>query len=161
MITCQENRVILKTANELTWIEPYGPNCLRCRSTRNSRISDESWTLQPPMPLAQPCTITRDEKTTTIVNGDISAVIENSGPWFPGRISYYRKGKPILRTIHENDAANAFIHTEGDHYRTTVTFDANPGEHLYGLGQEQQDYFDRKGCAVELLHRNTKFKILK
>ena len=43
MITCQENRVILKTANELTWIEPYGPNCLRCRSTRNSRISREKF----------------------------------------------------------------------------------------------------------------------
>lgn len=157
MIICQENRIILKTKDELTWIEPYGPNCLRCRSTRNSTISDESWTLQSAKPVQ--CAISQDEKTTTIVNGDISAVIENPGPWFPGRISYYRKGKLILRTVHENDAANAFIHTEGDHYRTTVTFEANPGEHLYGLGQEQQDYFDRKGCTSELLHRNTKSTI--
>lgn len=31
MIDCCENRIVLQTRNELTWIEAYGPNCLRCQ----------------------------------------------------------------------------------------------------------------------------------
>ena len=157
MITCEKDRVILRTPNELTIIEPYGPGCLRCRSTRNGTLSNEGWTLLDPLPAA--CSVTMEGRNAVIANGDISAVIEPSSPWFPGRITYYRKGKPVLRTVHENDAANAFVHTEGDHYRVTVTFEANEGEHLYGLGQEQQDWFDRKGCAYELMHWNTKSTI--
>lgn len=157
MITCEKDRVILRTATELTVIEPYGPGCLRCRSTRNGQVSDERWTLLDPLPAE--CSVSMDGRNAVIVNGDISAVIEPSAPWFPGRITFCRKGRAILRTVHESDAANAFIHTEGDHYRVTVTFEANEGEHLYGLGQEQQDWFDRKGCACELMHRNTKSTI--
>ncbi|MBR4865837.1 MAG: hypothetical protein IKU11_04055 [Clostridia bacterium] len=157
MLKTYDNQIVLKTNKELTVIEPYGPNCLRVRSTRNSRISDENWTLLPPK--AAESTIACDGAVCTIQNGDISAVVENCGPWFPGRITFLRKGKQILRTVHENDADNAFIHTEGDHYKTTVTFESNKGERLYGLGQEQQDYFDRKGCTSELLHRNTKSTI--
>ena len=37
-----------------------------------------------------------------------------------------------------------------------MQFDANEGERLYGLGQEQQDWFDRKGGAYSLMHYNTK-----
>ena len=157
MITCQDNRIILRTSTELTVIEPYGPSCLRCRSTRNSTVSDERWTLLDPLPAD--VTLSSDEKTATIVNGDLSVTVENNGIWFPGRVTFSHKGQPILRTVHESDAANAFIHTEGDHYRTTVTFEANDGEHFYGLGQEQQSWFDRKGCTTELLHRNTKSTI--
>lgn len=157
MIICQDSRIIFRTPTELTVIEPYGPNCLRCRSTRNSAVSDERWTLLDPLPAD--VTITSDEKTAALVNGDLSVTVENNGIWFPGRITYSRKGQPVLRTVHESDAANAFIHTEGDHYRTTVTFESNDGEHFYGLGQEQQSWFDRKGCTAELLHRNTKSTI--
>lgn len=157
MLTVSENRITLRTPHSLTVIEPYGPNCVRCRSTRNSTVSDEKWTLLDPLP-AQ-CTVSSDEKTATLVNGDVSVVVENCGPWFPGRITFYRKGKQILRQCHENDAENAFIHTEGDNYRTTITFEANDGEHLYGLGQEQQDWFDRKGGAYQLMHWNTKSTI--
>ncbi len=35
-------------------------------------------------------------------------------------------------------------------------FAANDEGHFYGLGQEQQDWFDRKGGTYELIHHNTK-----
>lgn len=157
MLTVSQSRITLRTPHSLTVLEPYGPNCIRCRSTRNSTVSDEKWTLLDPLPTQ--CTVEADEKTATLVNGDVSVVVENCGPWFPGRLTFHRKGKQILRQCHENDAENAFIHTEGDNYRTTVTFEANEGEHLYGLGQEQQDWFDRKGGAYQLMHWNTKSTI--
>ena len=47
-ITVLENKLIFRRKDELTIIEPYGENCLRCRSTKNSQILDESWTVLPP-----------------------------------------------------------------------------------------------------------------
>ena len=157
MIKTDGNRIIFRTRYETTVIEPYGPNILRCRSTRNRTVSDEKWTLLDPLPSTY--TVTTEGNIATLINGDISVRVEDSRRWFPGNITYYRKGKQILRQRHEGDADNDFIHTEGDHYRISIQFEANADEHLYGLGQEQQDWFDRKGCAYQLMHYNTKSTI--
>ncbi len=37
-----------------------------------------------------------------------------------------------------------------------MSFEANADEHFYGLGQEEQDFFDRKGCAYDIINYNTK-----
>lgn len=118
----------------MTVIEPYGKDCLRCRSTRNARISEENWTLLPPGEDA--CVIEGDEKFVTITNGMISATLEAGNQWYGGVVSYYRKGEQILRTRFEGDYVNKNVHVEGDHYQVKVIFDANEGEHFYGLGQE-------------------------
>ena len=46
-ITIEKDRIIFERRDELTIFEPYGPDCIRCRSTKNSRLSDENWTLLP------------------------------------------------------------------------------------------------------------------
>jgi len=38
----EKDRLIFQRRDELVVIEAYGKNCLRCRMTRNGRISDES-----------------------------------------------------------------------------------------------------------------------
>lgn len=157
MITYSGSQITLHTQHGLSVIEAYGVNCIRCRTTRNSQVRDERWTLLDPLPAD--VTITAEEKAVTLANGDISVRVEDGNMWSPGCLTFYRRGKRILCTRRESDPANAFIHTEGDHYRTTVIFEANEGEHLYGLGQERQDWFDRKGCAFELMHYNTKSTI--
>lgn len=155
MITIRENQIILRTQHDGVYVfEPYGPGCIRCRATRNSRVSDEKWTLLEALPAQY--SITCDEHTATLVNGDLKLVVRDGNRWGGGSQTYYRKGEKILQSRYEGDAANAFVHTEGDHYRITAIFDANEGEHLYGLGQEQQDWFDRKGGAYSLMHYNTK-----
>ncbi len=151
----ENRRIIFQRRDELTVIEPYGPNCLRCRSTRNAVISDEAWTLLPPAAEAV-CAIEGDGKAATITNGDISATIEVGEPRFGGIVSYYRKGERILRTRSEGDYINNFVHVEGTHYQVKAIFEANEGEHFYGLGQEMEDAFDRKGSTCNLLHYNTK-----
>lgn len=157
MITVKDNKIIQRKPHCLTVIEPYGPNCVRVRTTRNSNVRDEKWTLLDPLPCEY--TITEDETGATLVNGDLTVSFVKVQPWMPGHLVFYRKGEEILRERHESDIDNEFIHTGGDNYRTTVIFEANKGEHFYGLGQEQQDWFDRKGSAYELLHRNTKATI--
>lgn len=154
-ITLHNNKLIFERKDELTVIEAYGENCLRCRSTKNSRISDENWTLLPATS-SPDCVIEGSEKEATITNGMISAKIEAGNLWHGGIISYYRNGAQILRTKFEGDYTTRNLHREGDNYQIKVIFESNPDEHFYGLGQEQEDFFDRKGCTCNLMHYNTK-----
>ncbi|MGG0824597.1 TIM-barrel domain-containing protein [Paenibacillus turicensis] len=154
-ITLYEDKLVFERKDELTVIEAYGANCLRCRSTKNSRLSDEAWTLLKPPTKAQ-SVVTGNEEIATITNGFISATIEAGNIWHGGIISYFREGKQILRTKFEGDYTTRNMHREGDHYQVKVIFEANEGEHFYGLGQEQEDQFDRKGSTCNLLHYNTK-----
>lgn len=154
-IIIQERKLIFRRKDELTMIEPYGANCLRCRSTRNSKILEENWTVQEPA-TQDSCVITGNETKATITNGIVSAVIEAGEIWYGGLITYYRNGKQILHTKFEGDYANRNQHVEGEHYRIQVIFDANEGEHFYGMGQEQEDLFDRKGSTSQIIHYNTK-----
>ncbi len=157
MLQFKGNQIILRAPHGMWVVEPYGKNTVRCRATRNTKISDEKWTLLDVT--ETDCTWQREENKGTFVNGDLSVTVENCAPYFPGRISVFRKGRCILTTRQEGDAANMFLHTEGDHYRTSVSFEAYPDEHFYGLGQEQQDHFDRKGGTYDLMHFNTKSTI--
>lgn len=150
-----ENSILFERRDELTVIEPYGVNCLRYRSTRNIKISDENWTLLPPA-TEDKCKIVGDESQATITNGDISVTMTAGGGWVGSSLTYYRKGKQILRAHDEGDPVTRFAHLAGNSYQVKAIFDSNPGEHIYGLGQEQEDQFDRKGCSCNLVHYNTK-----
>lgn len=154
-ITIYKDKLVFQRKDELTVIEGYGRNCLRCRSTKNGKILDENWTLLPASDDAAVET-SGDEKAAYIKNGMMSAKIEAGEPWYGGLITYYRDGKDILRTKYEGEYTGRNVHVEGDHYQIKVIFEANEGEHFYGLGQEQEDQFDRKGSTVNLLHYNTK-----
>ncbi len=154
-ITLHNNKLVFERKDELTVIEAYGENCLRSRTTKNARISDESWTLQNKKTDAN-CMVSGDERVATITNGMVSAKIEVGYIWHGGIITYYREDKRILRTKFEGDYTNRNIHREGDHYQIKVIFEANEGEHFYGLGQEQENQFDRKGSTCNLIHYNTK-----
>lgn len=154
-IVLEEKRLVFQRRDELVVIEPYGANCLRCRATRNSKISEQNWTLQPPATEVN-CKIEGNEKFASLTNGDIKVTLEAGMPWYGGIICFYKKDKCILRTKYEGDYVNNYVHTEGSHYATKVIFEANEGEHFYGLGQETEDGFDRKGSTCNLVHYNTK-----
>lgn len=155
VITREKNRIVFQRRDELTVVEAYGKDCIRCRSTKNNRISEESWTLLPPREEAE-CIVEGNDSEAVLTNGRVSVKVEAGTPWFGGVLTYYRQGVRILRTKYEGDYTGRNVHTEGDHYQIKVIFDANPGEHFYGLGQEQEDCFDRKGSTCNLQHYNTK-----
>lgn len=148
-------QLIYKRKDELTIIEAYGKDCLRVRSTKNSTVSDEKWTvLDPATPDA--CQIVVEEKTGTITNGMMKATVEIGEIWNGGIITFYREDKKILKTRFEGDYTNRNQHVEGNHYTIKAIFEANEGEHFYGMGQEQVDLFDRKGSTSQIIHYNTK-----
>ena len=120
MITLSGNQIIQRTNNRLLILEPYGPNCIRCRMTRNSKISDEKWTLLDAQPTEYE--ISQDGESARLVVGDLRVDVEAAIPWYPSRLVFYRKNEPILYQAHYGDTDNTFIHTEGDHYKTTIVF---------------------------------------
>ena len=154
-IVIEHNKLIFQRRDELIVIEAYGKDCLRCRTTRNAMISEENWTVLPPA-TKEECVVEGNEAFATITNGDIKATIEAGFPWYGGILCFYRKDKLILKTKYEGDYVTKYTHTTGNLYTTKVIFEANEGEHFYGLGQETEDALDRKGSTCNLVHYNTK-----
>ena len=146
IIKLEENKIIFQRRDELTVVEAYGRDCIRCRSTKNGKLSEENWTLLPPIQEPE-CVVEGDSQCATLTNGMVSVKVEAGNPWYGGVFTWYRAGKQILHTKFEGDYTGRNVHTEGDNYQIKVIFDANPGEHFYGLGQEQEDVFDRKGST--------------
>ena len=96
-ITIEKDLIIFERRDELTVFEPYGPDCIRCRSTKNSRLSDENWTLLPAKEGA--CfSIEGDEKKAVLKNGHMSVSVDAGTPWYGGIITFYRDDVPILKT---------------------------------------------------------------
>lgn len=104
-IVLGEKRLIFQRRDELVVIEPYGANCLRCRATRNSMISEQNWTLLPPA-TEDSCMVEGNEKIASITNGDIKVTLEAGMPWYGGIICFYKKDKLILKTKYEGDYVN-------------------------------------------------------
>ncbi len=134
-------------------VEAYGEDRIRVRVSRNAALSEERWTLLPP--LSDSCVVSGNKEMAVLTTGTLSA--ELTKIWGDYQIVFYKNCLEILRTKKEDDGI--FRHIEGDHYCIKAVFEAREEEHFYGLGQEQQDFFDRKGSAYELVHYNTKASI--
>lgn len=135
ILTLEKEKIVFQRRDELTVVEAYGKDCIRCRSTKNGKLSEENWTLLPPAEESE-AVVAGDERCATLTNGMISVKVEAGNFWYGGVLTWYREGKQILHTKFEGDYTGRNVHTEGDHYQIKVIFDANPGEHFYGLGQE-------------------------
>lgn len=151
IISIKNGGLFYTARDENIIIEAYGENCARVRASRNTRISDERWTLLPPQDCRTEVYI--EEGKGILKNGELTVIL--SEYWAGFRIEFQKKGKAVLSTREEADPVTRYNHISGDNYRIRVNFDARD-EHIYGLGQEQQSFFDRKGCTYDLEHRNTK-----
>lgn len=151
-IIISENSIGFSMRDEMLIAEAYAENCIRVRATRNSRFSDERWTLNEPVKTS--VIIEEKDGLVTLQTGILKAEISQG--WCTYNLVFYKNGHEILRTIEEGDAVRRFSHREGDLYRARALFAARGDEHFYGLGQEQQDWFDRKNGSYDLIHYNTK-----
>lgn len=156
--TLLKDAIIFQRKDELLRLEAYGPNCIRVRSTRNSEILNQDWTILPALQ-NEGVFVSSEGTIATLTNGNLKAVIDSAGGWTPSSITFYHKEEQILKTKEEGDMVTRYEHISGDSYTVKAIFESNKKEHFYGLGQEQQDYFDRKGCAINISHSNTKSTI--
>lgn len=157
-------RLIWETEGEAVWIEPYGENAIRFRSSKSLRIDEAvNWTLLPPQPCADAET-TISEKKGTVRSGILTAEITGDGTvtfinnrtgkilleeyWIDGRVHT----APLRR-------AREFHTVSGDNFKIDLYFKPDTREHFYGMGQDANDCFDLKGCTVDLFQKNGKCTI--
>ncbi|KAA8826739.1 glycoside hydrolase family 31 protein [Bifidobacterium reuteri] len=155
-------------------IDAWGENSVRVRSARMHPIDDTDWALESKPGISPNVHIAIDEEsdTATIANGEVT-VKARARHWWNGcqgyeafvcRLSFYRKdGTLLFEETGEGGSLNLRARTYrpitgGDH-DITVSFLAPVDEHLYGMGEYQQDTLDLKGCTLELAHRNSQASV--
>jgi len=151
------NRLVWENEGEVFWIEAYGPNTLRFRSTRSLHISDEIWNILPQPDVRPSIQILSDK--AIISNGNIRAEISE----IDGLITYYNvKNEVLLKEANDNDDnsyARQYKSRGSDRFEIKLTFNAERNEHLYGMGQYQNDCLDLKGSVLDLAQKNKQISI--
>ncbi|MBV9794762.1 MAG: glycoside hydrolase family 31 protein [Actinobacteria bacterium] len=160
------DRLVRRQGGEIVWIEPWGEHSLRVRATRQRAIdTSQDWALEPPAPATPDITIGEGE--ARISNGRITATIDRYGI-----VEFTNQdGQRLLREywqVLDIGPETSSIAIPGRAYQPvlgsddcelTVSFQPQPGEKIYGLGQRQIAELDLKGCTLELAHRNSQASI--
>lgn len=162
------DRLIFRYDAETLWIEPWGDNSLRVRSTKKPEMPDRDWALLPVSCESEVSVEITDEQAS-IRNGKVQAVITNLG-----KMAFYNdKGEMILNEYLRNRKdmnvdycsaleieAREFKPIIGGDYELSARFQSVAvDEKIYGMGQYQQPYLDLKGADLELAHRNSQASI--
>jgi alpha-D-xyloside xylohydrolase len=152
-------RIYWEGEGDLMWLEAYGKNALRFRSSKSLHIKEDlNWTLLPPREDKAVIKVT-DEKAV-IVNGKIRAEVLGDGT-----VSYFNSsGKKLLEEywIDQREitvplrSAREYAAISSEAFTIDLYFKANPDEHFHGMGQDPNDCFDLKGTTVPLEQKNTK-----
>ncbi len=167
MLELRENKLIYRYDAEEVWIEPWGPNALRVRATKEGRMPEEDWALSCKGKTDADITFTG--QGARIVNGKIRAEITRLGKI----MIYHADGRLLLEEYCRNrrdllDAkcsaveveAREFKPIQGGDYHLTMRFESvDKDEKIYGMGQYQQPYLDLKGLDLELAHRNSQASV--
>ena len=157
-------RVIWEREGELVYMEPYGNNAIRFRSSASLHIDTEkNWTLLD-IPVNGEAEVSVERDRAVIVNGKAKATLLGDGTVF---FENSQTGKVLLceewldkrnGTAPQRDA-RVYQHISSNAYKTDLFFLSDPKEHFYGMGQEPNDCMDLKGATVELFQKNTKCTI--
>ncbi|MBP3657624.1 MAG: glycoside hydrolase family 31 protein [Clostridia bacterium] len=154
--------LIWRNKGETLVITPWGENSLRVRSTLMGDVADTRFALLDPQE-AQP-EITIGDTHATIRCAGITADVTMDGWHRYAQITFLNaRGEVLLR---ETPPANALAlksrkfepHLGGD-FALTATFEGQDGEHIYGMGQYQEETLDWKGSTLELAHRNSQASV--
>lgn len=148
---------------ETVVVEPWQDNSIRVRAAMMHDIIDSDFALLP-FQGEMDGTIEIGEDKAVLTNGKMKAVIQHHSAQGRCQIRFYNQRDELLfQEIGPQGALNKYAHAfkpiiGGDH-RITASFQSNPSEKLYGMGQYQQEVMDLKGCSFELAHRNSQASI--
>ena len=150
-------------------IEAWGKDALRVRATKNAEIDlKEDWALLPKGEQPDVELICDEEKNTVAIrNGKIKAVIDRHGYIF----YYNQNGEELTREywrnrsdlteycLPQNYQGREWKPVIGGDWKLTAYFEAYDDEKIYGLGQYQEKFLDRKGLSLDLSQRNSQATI--
>lgn len=148
MLRTENNKVIYHYDAEELWIEGWGANGVRVRSTNNAEMADEDWALN------SSCRTTAETEQT------------EDGAWIRnGKLlmeEYWRNRRDVTDrkcSAIEVEAREFRPNIGGDYHLTMRWESLDKDEKLYGMGQYQQPYLDLKGLDMELAHRNSQASV--
>lgn len=162
----KDGSLIFRENGETVMVTPWGPDSLRIRSRILDDISDENAALLPQSPVISEIII--EDTKATIRNGNICAQLLVDTTWSNWQnalqITFLnQEGKVLLKEISQGGVlflrARQFKHLPGGSFRLKASFEPQPGEKIFGMGQYQQERFDLKGCNLELAQRNSQASI--
>jgi alpha-D-xyloside xylohydrolase len=161
----EKNRLVWEYNHETLWLEPWGKNGLRIRSTVTDKMDENDWALLAPE--TRSAVITEEESSAKIINGKITAAVTAAG-----KITFYNQAGTVLleefvrnrrNVLRDCSAleleAREFKPEAGNIFRITVRFESEPEEKLYGMGQYQQEFLNLKNCSLELAQRNSQASV--
>ena len=167
MLRDENSKLIYRYDAEEVWIEAWGKNALRIRSTKEQQMPQENWALINRE--ETDVIIGYSEKGAFLANGKIKAEITNHG-----KIMIYNADDKLLLEEYARNRkdvldrkcsaieveAREFKPIVGGDYHLTVRFESlDKNEKIYGMGQYQQPYLDLKGLDLELAHRNSQASV--
>ena len=163
------------------WVEPWGPDAIRVRATRNQAMPADSDVLLAPAPV-------QAETTTRSCNGADAGLatgitdLDNLGDELDGRIvdgkltvelgesilTFRRtddgeellRGRELIICAGEGQAITGALTPRGSQrYQAKVEFTSYEDERIYGMGQHRHGLLDQKGCVLDLVHHNCEVNI--
>ena len=167
MLHIEQNKIVYRYDAETMWIEPWGPNALRVRATKEAVMPAGDWALSFKGPDSAHAQTT--EQGAVLTNGKIMAKISRLGKL----MIYNSDGRLLMEEYHRNrrdilDSKCSAIEVEarefkpaiGGDYHLTMRFESvDRNEKIFGMGQYQQPYLDLKGLDLELAHRNSQASV--
>lgn len=175
-IVTPDGRSLLWTGDgEYLRIDPWGTDSVRIRASMLHEPLDADWALERPDHATNGhvhVTVDAQADIATLTNGDI-VVRAEAEHWRYGASGYEEfrcvlsfwkpDGTLLFKELPEGGSLNLKARrfqaiTGGDH-QVTASFVAPEDEHLYGMGEYQQDVMDLKGSTFELAHRNSQASI--
>ena len=158
-VTPVDQGFLWRREHESVFVVPWGRDGVRVRVTREADFRDVPQGLLPDPSTPEGSRIEVADDEVRLIHGDLTVAL--SGP--RGRLVFRRTAtgrvlleEPEKRT--EEHLARAFTPT-GSIWKIEQRFLPVDGEKLYGLGQRQHGFLNQKGCAMDLMHRNTEVSI--
>lgn len=182
-----KNRFILAEGLSQVWIDCWGENSFRVRMTAQRDMDSNDWALTEVMPEIQPKVIVKELDVTDpwyrgeeyqkyhqtakeyyITNGCLTVHITYEG-WLQ---FLNAKGEVLLEEYWRNrnrinrycvplrvDARELKCIQSTTDYSLHARFEAKDDEKIYGMGQYQDRHLNKKGCTLELAHRNSQASV--
>jgi alpha-D-xyloside xylohydrolase len=151
-------RLVWRLKEQTLWVEPWGKDSIRIRTTTLAEMPQRDWSLLPPKKSSVKISI--EPNATKLANGKLTATIDAKS----GRVRFFKTGsnEPLVEEIFARTnypASRTFKSVGGDLSRCEASFTAFDDERIYGLGQRRHGFLDQKGCILELTHRNSQISI--
>ena len=155
----KSNELYWKHNHELLVVQPWGPDSVRVRSTLLPDLPIMPGALLDEPPEGGSAVIKIDRESAILENGKLRVELSAQG-----RLRFYNNQTGVVlleEPVHMfwSYPARNYEGSGGDLYHLEATFNAQPDECFYGLGQHQHGLLNQKGCVIRLQQTNTEVAI--